>query len=345
MSPYNTSDTITINGTTYVAVNPTNQESAKSLINISIVNTDQLISWISDLTLTWPIILASVGFSFIIILIYMLFVKCCAEAIAYITIILIIGAFAGLGYVFHARSTYYKSINESSYEVTMMVLACLCYAFAGIWVISVLFLCNRIRLAIGIIKTVTEYLGDTCSVFFVPVIFYVISALYYAYWVALSVYLYSSGTVTKGNSTFLPKVTWTSTTRYAWWFHLFELFYMNAFLDAYCTFVLASAACIWYWKPTRDTPESPVMKSFFRAWRFHLGSIAFGSLIVAIVKFMIAVLQYFKQKIDSAGGGNLSKIYTCLISCCQCCLDCCARCIEFINKHAYIQVNININLN
>lgn len=272
----------------------------------------------------------------------MLFVKCCAEAIAYITIILIIAAFAGLGYVFQARATYYQNLNDSKYELTMKVLSGLCYAFACIWVLSVLFLCNRIRLAIGLIKTVTEYLADTCTVFFVPLIFYIFSAFYYAYWVALSVYLYSSGTVTKGSGTFLPNVVWTSTTRYAWWFHMFELFYMNAFIDAYCTFVLASSACIWYWKPTRDTPESPVAKSFFRAWRFHLGSLAFGALIVAIIRFMIAVLQYFKQKIDTAGGAKLSKIYNCLIGCCQCCLDCCARCIEHINKHAYIQVIINL---
>lgn len=301
-----------------------------------------MISWISDLVTTWPIILASVGFSFIIIIFYMLLVRCFAEAIAYLTIILILAALAGLGYVFQARSDYYKSVNDDTYELTMKVLCGICYSLAGIWLLVVIFMCNRIRLAIALIKTVAEYLQDTCTVFFVPLIFYLISGCFYAYWVALSVYIYSTGEVEKSNGTFLPDVTWTSTTRYAWWFHLFALFYINAFLNAYNTFVLASSSCIWYWKPSKDTPVSPVYKSFFRAGRYHLGSIAFGSLIVAIVRFMIAILEYVKQKVDSTKvGEKVGKLYKCLIGCCQCCLNCCARCIEHINKHAYIQVKFN----
>jgi choline transporter-like protein 2/4/5 len=328
-----------VNGKTYVAVNPKNQESATSLISIKIINTDKLISWISDLAVAWPIILASIGFSFIIILIYMLLVRCFAEFIAYLTIILIIAALAGLGYVFQARAEYYNSVKDNTYELTMKVLCGLCYSLAGIWLLVVLFLCNRIRLAIALIKTVAEYLKQTCTVFLVPFIFYVVSGCFYAYWVALSVYLYSSGEIEKSNGSFLPDVKWTSTTRYAWWYHLFALFYINAFLNAYNTFVLASSACIWYWKPSKDTREFPVYKSFFRAGRYHLGSIAFGSLIVAVIRFMIAILEYIKQKIDATKvGEKAGKFYKCLISCCQCCLNCCARCIEHINKHAYIQV-------
>jgi Plasma-membrane choline transporter len=308
---------------------------------LKIINTDKLISWISDLVTTWPIILASVGFSFVIIIIYMLLVRCFAELIAYLTIILILAALAGLGYVFQDRANYYKSVSDDTYELTMKVLCGLCYSLAGIWLLVVLFLCNRIRLAIALIKTVAEYLKDTCTVFIVPFIFYLVSGCFYAYWVALSIYLYSSGEVEKSDGSFLPDVKWTSTTRYAWWFHLFALFYINAFLNAYNTFVLASSACIWYWKPSRDTPERPVYKSFFRAGRYHLGSLAFGSLIVAIVRFMIAILEYVKHKVDATKvGQQAGKLYKCLISCCQCCLNCCARCIEHINKHAYIQVKI-----
>jgi len=343
--PYDVNDKVVVNGKTYVAVNPDNQAAAESLISLKIINTDKLISWISDLATTWPIILASIGFSFIIIFIYMLFVRCCAEVIAYITIILILAALAGLGYVFQARAYYYNSINDDNYELTMKVLCGLCYSLAGIWLLVVLFLCNRIRLAIALIKTVAEYLQDTCTVFIVPFIFYVITGCFYAYWVALSIYLYSSGEVDTTDGTFLPNVIWTSTTRYAWWYNLFALFYINAFINAYNTFVLASSACIWYWKPTKDTPESPVFKSFFRAGRYHLGSLAFGSLIVAIVRFMIAILEYIKKKVDSNAVGNkVARIYKCLLTCCQCCLNCCARCIEHINKHAYIQVFLDFYL-
>ncbi len=119
------------------------------------------------------------------------------------------------------------------------------------------------------------------------------------------------------------------------------MFYINAFLNALNQFVLASSACIWYFNQGKDGVDSKgeVSTSFYRAFRYHLGSLAFGSLIIAIIQFIIAVLEYLKKKTEAAGEQK-SKIYKCLISCCQCCLACIAKCVEFINRHAYIQVII-----
>ena len=111
-------------------------------------------------------------------------------------------------------------------------------------------------------------------------------------------------------------------------------------MNALNQFVIASTACIWYFEQSDLIPEktlSPVCKSFYRAFRYHLGSLAFGSLLVAIVQFMIVILEYIKSKVGDAGGEKV-KLIKCLITCCQCILDCCARFIEFINRHAYIQV-------
>lgn len=108
--------------------------------------------------------------------------------------------------------------------------------------------------------------------------------------------------------------------------------------------MIASTACIWYFEQDSDSPDKttfPVMKSFYRAFRYHLGSLAFGSLIIAIIQFMIAVLEYIKQKVGDSAGEKVALI-KCLINCCQCVLDCCARFIEFINRHAYIQVKFYI---
>jgi choline transporter-like protein 2/4/5 len=277
-------------------------------------------------------------------ILYLLIVRCCAGVIAYITILLILAALAGLGYVFQVRSDYYKGIKDDKYELAMKVLCGLFYSLAGIWFLVVLFMCNRIRLAIALVEVTAKYLSSTCSVFFVPFIFYILSGLLYAYWVALSVYIYSTGTVKQSTGSFIPDIEWDSTTRYAWWYHLFALFYINAFLNAYNQFVLASSACIWYFEHRIEGgPDRPVRKSFWRAIRYHLGSIAFGSLIVAIIRFLMAVIEYFKQKLDSTGiGEKAGRVYKCLLSCCQCCLECVARLVEFINKHAYIQVIILI---
>ncbi len=331
------SQVIVINGTKYQPVPSTNQKDSASLINLQVINTDKLISWMTDLYTCYPIILASLGFSLVIALIYMVFVRCCAAPIAYLTIVLILASLAGLGYVFQARADYYKGIQDTTYEKTMIALCAVFYSLAGIWFLVILFMCNRIRLSIALVEFTAEYISNVWSILIVPFFFWLLSGLYYAYWVALSIYLYSSGTISKSSYSFLPTVVWTSTTRYAWWYHLFALFYVNAFINAYAQFVLASSACVWYFD--KQDPH-PVRKSFKRAIRYHIGSLAFGSLIVAIIRFIMAVVEYFKQKIDSTStDGNIGKIYKCLLTCVQCCLECCARLMEFINKHAYIQVS------
>jgi solute carrier family 44 (choline transporter-like protein), member 2/4/5 len=68
----------------------------------------------------------------------------------------------------------------------------------------------------------------------------------------------------------------------------------------------------------------------------HLGSAAFGSLIVAIIRTIRAVVSYFQRQMKKAH----NKIALYALSCVQCCLGCLESCIRFINKHAYIIIAI-----
>lgn len=136
----------------------------------------------------------------------------------------------------------------------------------------------------------------------------------------------------------------TSQTRYAWWFHLFALIYITAFIEALASFVYSSTACIWYFEQggtDRDVPR-PVCRSFWRAFRYHLGSLAFGSLIIAIIRFIMVIVAYIRKQVETGGGPNnqVTKCYKCLLSALLCCLGCFEKCMEFINRHAYIQVRI-----
>jgi choline transporter-like protein 2/4/5 len=312
------------------------QDQASSAISISL-NTDKLVAWMSDLVTTWPILLASIGIAIVVALIYLMLLRCCAGVIAYTTIFLILGALAGLGYVFQARIEYYQKLNDENYVLAMKVMSGLFYALAGLWLLIILFMCNRIRLSIALTKVTARYVGSNCSLFLIPPFFFLLSMTFYAYWVVLSIWLYSSGKITK-SANFYPEIEWNSTTRYAWWYHLFGLFYISAFISALNQFVLASSACIWYFEQANpDGANKPIRRSFYRAFRYHLGSLAFGSLIIAIIKFMMVMMEYVKKQVESAGAPK-SSVYKCLISCCQCCLACVARVMEFINRHAYIMV-------
>lgn len=53
-------------------------------------------------------------------------------------------------------------------------------------------------------------------------------------------------------------------------------------IDALSQFVLASTVAIWYFSGTQKA-HNPIKRSFYRAFRYHLGSLAFGAFILAVV--------------------------------------------------------------
>lgn len=64
----------------------------------------------------------------------------------------------------------------------------------------------------------------------------------------------------------------------------------------------------------------------------HLGTVAFGSLLIAIIRTIRTVVAYFQRKLKK----QHNKLAEYVLCCVQCCLGCLERCIRFINKHAYI---------
>jgi len=68
----------------------------------------------------------------------------------------------------------------------------------------------------------------------------------------------------------------------------------------------------------------------------HLGSVAFGALIVAIVDAIRLTFDYMRLKMKEVTGAGTSSTVGCCLKCCGCLIDCFERFIRFINRHAYI---------
>ncbi len=184
-----------------------NANNANKLINLSVINTDKLISWLSDLINTWEVIVGSVGIAFVICIFYLILVRFCAAIIAYVTIFLLLCTLAGLGYLFQYRIDYYKDLNDENYVLAMKVLCGLFYSLAGLWLLVILFMCNKIRLSIALVEVTAKYLAGNCSIFLIPFLFFFFAIGFYVYWVALSVFIYATGTI-KSTSGFIAIIEW-----------------------------------------------------------------------------------------------------------------------------------------
>lgn len=126
-------------------------------------------------------------------------------------------------------------------------------------------------------------------------------------------------------------------------YHLFGWFWVMNFIIALgqCVLAGAFASYYWAWDKKTDIPKFAVTTSFFRTLRYHTGSLAFGSLIIAIVQLIRAGLEYLDHKLNGGPPGQQSQIAKYLVKCLKCCFWCLEKFLKFLNKNAYIMIAIH----
>ncbi|XP_047199107.1 choline transporter-like protein 5-B isoform X2 [Hippoglossus stenolepis] len=269
---------------------------------------------------------------------------------------------------FHTDFSVYLHLSQT-WLVFMIALA----VIEAIVVIMLIFLRTRLRIAVALLKEGSKAIGYIMSTLFYPIITFFLLAICIAYWAVTAVFLSSSGhAVYKvapaddkcmyANLTCSPK-TFDQTNitkvcpgsqcmfafyggesvyhRYILVLHLCNLFvflWLVNFTIALGQCTLAGAFASYYWalKKPNDIPACPLYSSFSRAIRYHTGSLAFGSLIVAVVQMIRVVLEYLDHKLK--GSQNACARY--LLCCLKCCFWCLEHFIKFINRNAYIMMAI-----
>lgn len=81
-------------------------------------------------------------------------------------------------------------------------------------------------------------------------------------------------------------------------------------------------------------------KAFYWSYRYHLGSVAFGSFLIAVCQMMRFLFEYYRKKIGVAEKTKFVKAMICLTRYLLWLME---NCVKFISKNAYIQVALTQN--
>ena len=101
--------------------------------------------------------------------------------------------------------------------------------------------------------------------------------------------------------------------------------------------ILLGAVATWYWaRDKRALPSTPLLNSLGRVLRYHMGSIALGSLVIAVVQ-VVRVLMWHVQRQLRATQNKVAKGF---LACCQCCCLCSEKLLKFMNRNAYIEIAV-----
>lgn len=282
---------------------------------------------------------------------------------------LILGISAGLGfggYLLHETSLRWdKQGTREEHEIKILYwLSIVSYSCSGIWFVIVCAIRKRIILATSCIKEASAAIFRIPIIVVYPVLQVAGFVLYFLLWSYSLVYLASTGDLdTKcmcsnlqspdqlindsddnmicGDGCYPYKsFTYTKESTYAGWFMVFSFFWTSSFIMAIGEVTVAMAISMWYFSRDKKTVSSSTLfKAIGLTTFYHLGTCAFGSLIMAVVKTLRAIVLYIQKKAAKLNN-KAAKVILMTLQCCLCVVE---KCIKFISKNAYIQVAMHGN--
>lgn len=123
------------------------------------------------------------------------------------------------------------------------------------------------------------------------------------------------------------------------WIHLFWMLWGVKFME-YLNFVIVSG-CVADWYLDRELVDNPeeneeyassnlcrLFGSIYRTLRYHLGTIAFASALIAIMQTIECILMYIKNQIGDTGNPfakMILKVTIAIVHCLKCIMDRCNK--------------------
>ncbi|XP_060056996.1 choline transporter-like protein 5 [Erinaceus europaeus] len=240
-------------------------------------------------------------------------------------------------------------------------------------IVTLIFLREKIRISIALLKEGSKAIGHIPTTLIYPFLTFIFISICICYWAVIAIYLATSGTpvykvITADgkckhenstcdpetfNATEVTKVCPGAQCNFAFYggktvyyqyittfqmFNLFVFLWLVNFIIALGECALAGAFATYYWtlKKPDDIPPYPLFTSFGRAIRYHTGSLAFGSLILAAVQFFKVTLEYLDNRLKNAQN-NCAKFLQCCLKCCFWCLE---KLVKFLNRNAYVMIAV-----
>lgn len=281
----------------------------------------------------------------------------------------LIGVLIALGAAVVFTGYKYKDLRDLDDDEQKIWLAALILSsiVLAIVLIILIFLRKRIVLAIALIKEGSKAVSSVTSVLLFPIVPWILQIGVIAYAICAGLYLSTTGTAVyrvvlnqtecsalTNNAICNPddfdnaacpsaqckfvKMDNPSIYPLLQTLNVFGFFWLAFFASAFGEMVLASVFAQWYWTfNKRNLPFFAVTESILRVLRYHIGTLAFGSLIIAICRMIRVCLEYIDHKLKKYDNGFTKAILCCL----KCFFWCLEKFLKFINKNAYIMCAIH----
>ena len=250
------------------------------------------------------------------------------------------------------------SVDTGSMDVeTWKIISYIVCVITIVFLMVIVFMWRKINIAAAIIQEASKAVKRMMMVITFPLTTVISVVCVFALWLYCFMGLYTAGEIkvknmfadganmtaiassagNKTNSATMSEIELNQFRDYMIAYWIFALLWLANFCMGVAIMTICGAFAEWYW--TKGEPERfPVTKSLWRTVRYHLGSVAFGSLLIALVQFMRIILEYVDSKTKTLQEKNKGMKY--LIIVLKCVLACFEKCVKYLTRSAYIVIAI-----
>lgn len=310
---------------------------------IGSIGLDDIQSYVRDIERAVNVYLVCIGTCLALIFLYNWMLRCFAEILTWIAIFSVGAGLFALGWLVKD----YGEVNYVEGDTTqkwLNIAAYTIWVLFGIYLLAVCCMYYSIKISVRVLKTAAKIITRNMRMIIVPVIGVCIVTLWVAFSIYFLLYLMSCGKIEKENVPLTDihyyTYVWTDEQKGYIWFSIFFFFWVCAFLMAASQYVLIVAIVSWYFTENESTRGNfSICRGYWWVLRYNMGSILFGSFILAVIWTIRVIFEYMEKKIRSFNGDRpMPKPVEWLLCACRCCINCCHRFIKYVNMNAYCQV-------
>jgi hypothetical protein len=218
-------------------------------------------------------------------------------------------------------------------------------------IMAVCFLCcivcfrKSLKLAIDVIDASADFVKKTKRIIFVNIFFFLLTIIAILVWMGALACVLSLNKIEA--STIIPQgkniIYEDKKYSYMVLYMIFGIIWIETWLEYTCQFVVMVSAATYYFNSTiedgDDGGEATVSLGFKFAFMNHMGSLAAGSFIIAVIRFIRLVFLYMAKQAEKASGDNQAVKIVVAIG--ECCLKCLEEVCDYINSHAYAYMAVS----
>lgn len=261
--------------------------------NMTII--DDIVEYLpDDMAKSWPYLLAScivaATFSFIILILFRYVIK---QIIWGIYIGIIVGCLAAC---IALIIVHFKTDNIELKDSFGLLIAGGILGVIGIIIAIFLYLYrNRIRMVIEIFKETAKVLSDAPGILIQPFATFVVLLVSFSFFIFAIVVFSSSGDLVEEKTStgefLIARYKMNVISIIGQILNAFIFYWFTMFAYGCQHFIIASVVSQWYFTRDKSKLDSPQSKGFFHLFKFHIGSICFGSYLIMLVKIILGILR------------------------------------------------------